>query len=241
MGRLIREEAVALSHSLIVWLAVSLVVGGSILARMLAWISNALGRSGLGGLPVIGGRVGWSDVAIPLALLAYLILTAYVFGRDFEDGTIDLVLTSPVRRDAVVVAWTVVVAGAVFALGALGWGADVVTCGLLGSSSFDPGSAIPLAVALGSTIAAIATLPLVAWASIRFRGVLPALGLGFAVQVGVLALGRIAFVRTLPWFLPTTLAAGASASWISIVLSILLFVGGLAATFRGLRTVDLYE
>ena len=70
---------------------------------------------------------------------------------------------------------------------------------------------------------------------------LPALGLGIAIQVVVLALAGFAPVRLLPWFLPATLAAGGGASWLSMSLSLLLFAGGLAATIHVFRTVDLYE
>lgn len=241
IGRLIWVEVVELKRSLVAWLAVLLGVGGSVLARMLTWISHALGRTELRGLPFVNTDLGWSDVAVPCALLGYLVLTAYVFGRDFEDGNIDLVLTAPVRREAVGVARTIVVAMGVFVLAVLGWGADTAMRTVLTTSSLDPGAAIDAASVMGSAIAAIATLPLVAWASIRFRGVLPALGLGIAIQVVVLGLGRIALVRSLPWFLPTALAAGQGVSWFSVALSLLLFTGGMVATLRGLRTVDLYE
>jgi ABC-type transport system involved in multi-copper enzyme maturation permease subunit len=241
IGRLIGAEVAGLRRSLVVWLAVLLVVGGSVLARMLDWASHALARTELHGLPFVPADAGWSDVAVPLALLAYLIVTAYVFGRDFEDGNIDLILTAPVRRDTVVVARMIVIAIGVLVLSLAGWGADVAIRAVLAASSLDPGSATTVGAAIGSAIAAIATLPLVAWASIRFRGVLPALGLGIAIEVVVLALGWIAFVQPLPWFLPTAIAAGGSASWLSVALSVLLFVGGMAATLRGLRTVDLYE
>jgi hypothetical protein len=241
IGRLIRTEEAALRRSLIVWLAVLLVVGGSMLARMLAWVSHALARTELRGLPFVPADMGWSDVAVPLALLAYLIMTSYVFGRDFEDGNIDLILTAPVRRDAVVVARMIVIAAGVLVLSLMGWGADVAMRAVLATSPFDPGPATSAAAALGSAIAAIATLPLVAWVSVRFHGVLPALGLGIAIEVVVLALGWIAFVRLLPWFLPTALASGGSASLLGVGLSALLFAGGLAATVRELRSVDLYE
>lgn len=241
MGRLIQTEVAAARRSLVVWLAVLLVVGGSVLARVLAWIAHALARSELAAFLFIRSDVSWSDVAVPLALLAYLIVTSYVFGRDFEDGNIDLVLTAPVRREAVVVARMVVIATAVVVLTLAGWAADVAMRAVLATSSFDPGRATSAASALGAAIAAVATLPLVAWAAIRFRGVLPAIGLGIAIQLSVLALGGIALVRSLPWFLPTAIAAGGSASWLNVALSILLFAGGLAATLRGLRTVDLFE
>jgi hypothetical protein len=241
IGRLIRADVAGSRRSLVVWLAVLLVVGGSVLARMLAWVSHAIARTELRGLPFVPADMGWSDVAIPVALLAYLIMTTYLFGRGFEDGSIDLTLTAPVRRESVVVARMIVIGIGVLVLSLAGWGADVAVRAVLVTSSFDPGSATTVGAALGSAVAAIATLPLVAWASIRFRGVLPALGLGIAIEVVVLSLGWIAVVRLLPWFLPTALASGGSASWLSVALSVLLFAGGMAATFRGLRTVDLYE
>jgi len=92
--RLIRAEIAGLRRSLVVWLGMLLVVGGSVVARLLAWLSNAIGRTELGALPFMRPDMGWSDAAIPLALLAYLIVTSYVFGRDFEDGNIDLILTA---------------------------------------------------------------------------------------------------------------------------------------------------
>jgi ABC-2 type transport system permease protein len=241
IGRLISAEVAGLRRSLVLWLALLLVVGGSVVARVTAWITHAIGRTELSALPFVRPDIRWSDMAVPLALLAYLIVTSYVFGRDFEDGNIDLVLTAPVRRDAVVVARTIVVATCVLALSLMGWGADVATRAVLASASLDPGSTASATAALGSAIAAIATLPLVAWASVRFRGVLPALGLGIAIEVATLALGGFAIVRLLPWFLPMSLAVGGVASWLEVSLSILLFAGGLAATTRALNTADLYE
>jgi len=223
------------------WLATLLVVGGSVVARVLAWVTHAIGRTELGSLPFVRPNVGWSDVAVPLALLAYLILTAYVFGRDFEDGNIDLILTAPVRREAVVVARTLVIAAGALALSLMGWAADIATHALLAASPLDPGPATAAAAALASAIAGVATLPLVAWAAVRFRGVLPALGLGIAIQVLVLALSGVALVRVLPWFLPTMLASGGGVSVLSVGFSVLLFVGGIVAAIRGLRGVDLYE
>jgi len=111
----------------------------------------------------------------------------------------------------------------------------------LASSPLDPGPAIPAAAAIASALAAIGTLPVVAWAAIRFRGVLPALGLGIGIQITALLLGGFSFVRFLPWLLPSILAAGEGASVLAFGLSVLLFAGGMAATVRELRSVDLFE
>jgi hypothetical protein len=241
IARLITAEVAGLRRSFVPWLATLLVVGGSVVARILAWVTHAIGSTELGALPFIQPDVGWSDIAVPLALLAYLIVASYVFGRDFEDGNIDLILTAPVRREAVVAARTSVVAVGVLALCVMGWAADVATHAVLATSPLDPGSATSGTAALGAAIAAIATLPLVAWAAIRFRGVLPALGLGIAIQIVALVLGGFGLVRWLPWFLPTALASGGSASLLGVGLSTLLFAGGLAMTVRALRSVDLCE
>jgi hypothetical protein len=230
-----------LRRSLVVWLAVLLVAGGSVVARVIAWVTHAVGRTELGTLPFVRPDIGWSDAAIPLALLAYLIVTSHVFGRDFEDGNIDLILTAPVRREAVVFARALVIAAGVLALCLMGWAADIATHAILATSPLDPGPATSATAALGSGLAAIGTLPLVAWAAIRFRGVLPALGLGIAIQIVALALGGFAPVRSLPWSLPSTLAAGGTASLLGVGLSVLLFAGGLAAAVAELRSVDLYE
>jgi hypothetical protein len=241
IGRLIRVEFATVRRSFVVWLALLLVIGGSVVARTLTWLSHALGRSQIGSLLLMNPISGWSDAAIPLMLLAYLIVTAYLFGRDFEDGNADLTLTAPVPRGAVVIVRMAVVATGLVMISLLGWAADVAMRALLATSAFDPGEATSAAAVLGASIAAIATLPLVAWAAIRSRGVLPALGLGIGLQVSVRVLAGFAPVRLLPWFLPTTLAAGGVPSWSSIALALLLFAGGLAATVRGFRNVDLYE
>jgi hypothetical protein len=241
IARLLIAEIAGLRRSLVVWLAVLLVVGGSVVARVTAWVAHAIGRTELSAVPFLRPDMHWSDMAVPLALLAYLIVTSYVFGRDFEDGNIDLVLTAPVPRDAVVVARTIVIATGALVLSLMGWGADVAMRAVLATSSLDPGSAASAPAAFGSAIAAIATLPLVAWASVRFRGVLPALGLGIAIEVAVMALSGFAPMRTLPWFLPMSLAVGGTAPWLEVSLSALLFSAGMVATLRALRRADLYE
>ena len=209
IARLITAEIAGLRRSFVPWLAMLLVVGGSVVARMLAWVTHAIGRTELGALPFVRPDMGWSDVAVPLALLAYLIVTSYVFGRDFEDGNIDLILTAPVRREAIVVARTIVIAAGVLVLCADGLGGRRRDARRPRHVSARPRARRPpLTAALGSAVAAIATLPLVAWAAIRFRGVLPALGLGIAIEVVVLALGGFAFVRMLPWFLPIDACCG---------------------------------
>jgi len=241
IARLITSEVAGLRRSPVVWLAMLLVVGGSVVARVMAWVTRAIGHTELAAFPFVHAGMGWSDAAIPLALLAYLIVTSYSFGRDFEDGNIDLILTAPVSREAVIVARMLVIGAGVLVLCGLGWAADMATRAVLATSPLDPGQATSATAALGSAVAAIATLPLVAWASVRLRGVVPALGLGIGIEVVVLALGRFAVVRSLPWFLPTVLATGQSVSWLSIGLSAALFVGGMVATLRALRSVDLFE
>jgi hypothetical protein len=239
--RLVSLEAGALRRSFVLWIGVLIAVGGSVLARSLAWIGHALAQSELRGLLLVNLAGSWGDVAVPLALLSYLIVVACQFGRDFEDGSIDLLLTAPIRRDALVFARGLVVTAFVFLLAVLAWFADAATCALLARSPFDPGAPIAPVAVLGSACAAVATLPLVGWACMRFRSVLPALGAGIGVEVVVLALGRISYVRLLPWYLPSAFAAGLDVPPVAALLSVVLFLGGLALALRGIATVDLVE
>lgn len=241
IGRLITSELAGLRRSMIVWLGMLLVVGGSVVARVLAWISAAVGRTELSDLPFARPDMSATDLAVPLALLAYLVMTAYLFGRDFEDGAIDLLATAPVSREAIVVARLIIIALSVLVLGTAGWAVDLATHAVLATSPLDPGPAVPLLAALASTLAAIATLPLVAWAGIRFQGVLPAIALGIVIQAGAIALGGFELARVLPWSLPMMLATGEAAPLAAVGLAVLLFAGGLAAAILQMRALDLFE
>lgn len=240
MGRVFSTELAALRRSPLVWLTVLLCVGGSILARTIAWISFALERSEIGEL-IVFGSTDPIHIALPAALLAYLLATTYLFGRDFDDGCADLVLTAPVRREAVVLGRLSVLAVWVLVLALLAWWGDYATRALLGATSLNPGATVGAGAALGSALAAIATLPLVAWAAIRLRGMLPALAVGIGIEVVGVILGSLAPLRAMPWFLPVTFAAGESASWLAVAGAVALFAAGVATAILALRRVDIFE
>ncbi len=241
IGRLLSIEAGALRRSPLLWVTVLLAVGGSILGRTVSWAMHAIERSDLAELLSFAREVGWANVSAPLAVLAYLIVAAYLFGSEFDDGSIDLILTSPVRRETVVLARTALLTVWVLTLALLGWLADVGMRGLLSTTQFDPGPAVGVTTAFFSAVAALATLSVISWAAVRFRGALPALGLGVGIQVVVASLGGISVVRTLPWFLPFGVASGAHVSWWSVAMAVTLFSAGLLATVGGVREADIYE
>lgn len=240
MGRVLAAEFATLRRSPLVWLTILLAVGGSILARVVAWVAHALERSEIGELLIFGG-ISWSAVAVPLALLAYLIAAAYLFGRDFDDGSIDFVLTSPIRRELIALTRLTVLTVWVLALALISWWADAAMRAILATTSFDPGAEIAAATAIAAALAAIATLPLVAWMAMRLKGSLPALGIGIAIQAAVLFLGDLVFIRALPWFLPVALAAEETTPWLVTAGAGLLFAAGVFMCVRELRQVDLYE
>ncbi len=240
IGRVLTAELATLRRSPLVWLTILLAVGGSMLARVIAWVAHALERSEIGEFLIFGG-IGWSDVALPLALLAYLIATAYLFGRDFDDGSIDFVLTSPVRREYVALVRLTVLTVWVLALALMSWWADAAMRAILATTSFDPGAGIAATTGFTATLAAIATLPLVGWTALRFKGSLPALGIGIAIQGVALFLGDLVFIRALPWFLPVALAAEEAVAWPVAAGAGLLCAAGVLMCLRELRQVDLYE
>lgn len=239
-GRVLSAELATLRRSPFVWLTILLAVGGSMLARAVAWVGHALERSEIGEFLIFDG-IGWSDVAVPLALLAYLIAAAYLFGRDFDDGSIDFALTSPVRRELIALVRLTMLTVWVLALALASWWADAAMRAILVTTSFDPGTGIAGTAAFTAALASIATLPLVAWAAMRLEGSLPALGIGIAIQAVVLFLGDLVFVRALPWFLPVALAAEESVPWLVVASAVLLFALGVFMCLRELRVVDLYE
>ena len=64
IARLITAEVAGLRRSFVPWLAMLLVVGGSVVARVLAWVTHAIGRTELGALPFVQ-RPTWAGAMWP--------------------------------------------------------------------------------------------------------------------------------------------------------------------------------
>jgi ABC-type transport system involved in multi-copper enzyme maturation permease subunit len=177
-----------------------------------------------------------------MLLLAFIV--AYVFGREYAEGTTKNLLALPVGRHWFVVAKLVVV---------LAWWlvlvvAVLVEASVVGIALGLPGFSVGPAVGAVRDVALVAlaaylVAPPIAWVTVLGRGYLPPIGFALAT----LALGDV-FSHTgwAPWFpwavVPlfigmvgnrqTTVAAG------SVAVVALTFLAGIAATIAQLRWAD---
>ena len=81
-------------------------------------------------------RLGPQAIAGSWGVLVFSFVTAYVFGREFKEGTDSAMLTTPVRRETVVLAKMIVLAAWVFGLAALSFIASVTGFAILGLDGF---------------------------------------------------------------------------------------------------------
>lgn len=176
--------------------------------------------------------------------MVFAIMTAWVFGREFSDHTVKELLALPTPRGIVV--------GAKFALTAL-WSLGLSLLMLMvgfgiGAAIGMPGWSPELAwTSLGSAMAAALLswmlMPVVALIASAGRGYLPPLGWAFLSM----ALGQIADVLGwgdwFPWTVPGLLSnlSGLDAGQVglhSVLVVLLVFIAGLAATLAWWRSAD---
>ena len=236
IGRALAFEWAGLRRSWAVPITVLFAVGGGALGRTVTWLAEVLQASEIDALS--WGPMAGVEIAVPLVLLSWVIAAAFLFGRDLSVGTMDIVLTAPIRRDAVVWARLVVLLGWVAGLAALAVVADVSMRASLGLSSFDPGPSLTVAGTTGATLAGYATLPLVGWIALRFRGVIASVGAGIAVHTLALLLHSLVPTALLPWNAPLDLVAGEGSAAI-VIGPVLLLAGGVAACLWQIRRLDL--
>jgi ABC-2 type transport system permease protein len=255
-AQVLATEFLKLRRSKVTWLTLAALSIGSLAIALMMWIVREPGRAAQLGLLGTKANLAGLSATWPayfsmltmvigiggMLLLAFIV--AYVFGREYTEGTAKNLLALPVGRHWFVLAklvvaavWWVVLVGAVLAEGfALG--------GVLAL----PGLSASLAVsavhdALLAAAIAFLLVPVIAWISILGRGYLPPLGFALAM----LAIGDVfshtGWAAWFPWSIvplfigaigkpATTIAPG------SLVVVALTFVAGIAATIAQLRWAD---
>jgi ABC-2 type transport system permease protein len=182
-------------------------------------------------------RVGLQGMTGSWGIMTFGLVTAYLFGREFKEGTANTLLTLPVRREYVVLAKMVVLAVWLLGLGALsillmmGVGAVLGTPGFAWTYVFKNA---------GDTLAAVsllyATLPFVAWFAMSGRGYLRPMLFSLVLWFSCNGLVTTPVSRWIPWTMPIHLVG---ASWSPVAPSSLVpssyavavgvFLAGLAA------------
>jgi ABC-type transport system involved in multi-copper enzyme maturation permease subunit len=235
------------------WLAFSIapVVGG-----LFMWIIKEPGRARALGL--LGAKAqfaarsaDWPSFAAVLAQMTGVggmaltaVITTYVFGREYADGTAKNMLALPVRRESFVIAkllvialWFAVLVAAIFVEGmAIGLALDLpgFSSGLFGRAARDVGLCAAMCCLL---------IPPVAWIATLGRGYLPPLGFAMVTFVLGNVFAATGWGKWFPYSI-VPLYTGIGGPRVSVlepgsyVVVLLVFAAGVAATIRQVRYAD---
>jgi len=255
-AQVLAAEFLKLRRSKVTWFSLAALSLGPLAIALMMWIVREPGRAAKLGL--LGTKANLSGLTATwpayfsmltlvvgmggMLLLAFIV--AYIFGREYTEGTAKNLLALPVGRHwfalaklVVAAVWWAVLVVAVLAEGFV-----------LGAALALPGFTTTAAVgavrdALLAAAIAYLLVPVVAWIAMLGRGYLPPLGFAFAM----LALGDVfshtGWAAWFPWSIvpqfigaigkpATTIAAG------SLVVVALTFLAGIAATIAQLRWAD---
>jgi len=255
-ARVLATEFLKLRRSKVTWLTLAAFSLGPAAIALMMWIVREPGRAAQLGL--LGTKANLSGLSATwpayfsmltlmvgiggMLLMAFIV--AYIFGREYVEGTARNLLALPVGRH-----WFVL---AKLAVAALWWallvGAVLAESFALGAALGLPGFSATLAVtavrnALLAAAIAYLLVPVVAWIATLGRGYLPPLGFALAM----LALGNVfshtGWANWFPWSIvplyigaigqPVTTIASSS-----VVVIALTFFAGVAATIAQLRWAD---
>ncbi len=255
-GQVLATEFVKLRRCKVTWLSFVALSLGPLVIALFMWIVKEPGRAAQLGLlgtkaDLVGLEATWpsffSMLTLVIGFMGMLLLAfivAYIFGREYAEGTAKYILALPVGRH-----WFVL---AKFIVAAVWWAvlvaAVLVEALVVGAALALPGFSVELvvgAVRNGLVAAGVAYLlvPVVAWITTLGRGYLPPL----AFALAMLALGNV-FAKTgwaiwFPWSI-VPLFIGAVGQPVqtlppgSFVVVALTFLAGIAATVAQLRYAD---
>jgi len=255
-AQVLAAEFLKLRRGRVTWFSLAALSLGPLAIALMMWIVREPGRAAKLGL--LGTKANLSGLTATwpayfsmltmvvgmggMLLLAFVV--AYIFGREYTEGTAKNLLALPVGRHWFALAKLVVAAV---------WWAVLVVAVLvegfvLGAALALPGFTTTAAVAAvhdALLAAAIAYLlvPVIAWIAMLGRGYLPPLGFAFAMLVLGDVFSHTGWAAWFPWSIvpqligaigkpSTTVAAG------SLAVVALTFLAGIAATIAQLRWAD---
>ena len=255
-AHVLATEFLKLRRSKVTWLTLAALSIGPLAIALMMWIVREPGRAAKLGLlgtkaNLSGLTATWPSYFSMLTLVVGMggmlllsFVVAYIFGREYTEGTAKNLLALPVGRHWFALAKLVVAAA---------WWAVLVVAMLvealvLGAALRLPDFSATLAVrgvrdALLAAAIAYLLVPVVAWIALLGRGYLPPLGFALAM----LALGDLfshtGWAAWFPWSIVplfigaigqrvTTVAPG------SVFVVALTFLAGTAATIAQLRWAD---
>ena len=255
-AQVLATEFLKLRRSKVTWLTLLGLSLGPLGIALMMWIVRAPGRAArfglLGTKANLAGLVATWPVYLSMltlivgigGMLLLSFIVAYVFGREYADGTAKNLLALPVARHWIVLSklivaavWWIVLVVAV-----------VAEAFVIGALLALPGFSTALAIgavhdALLAAGISFLLAPRVAWVAVLGRGYMPPLG--FAL--GMLAVGDVlshtGWARWFPWSV-VPLFIGAVGQRVtalpatSYIVVALTFLAGIAATMASVRWTD---
>jgi ABC-2 type transport system permease protein len=241
----------------VTWLSFVVMSFGPLAIALFMWIVREPGRAAQLGLlgtkaNLSGLSASWPSFVSMLTLVVGLMggmimlpfIIAYVFGREYADGTAKNLLALPVARSEFVVAKLVVVAVWWLAV-VVAVLAEALVIGLLLDL---PGFSVALAAGATRDVLLAATLsyllvPVVAWITTLGRGYMPPLAFAFSLLALGNVFGHTGWAVWFPWSIVPLLigsvgqplAALPAGSYVVVAVT---FVAGIAGTLGQLRFAD---
>jgi len=192
-------------------------------------------------------RFNQQGIAGAWGILLFGLVAAYLFGREFSEGTAKNMLTLPLRREWFVLAKFVVLAVWVLALTLLSVAAQVAFGALLKLDGFSWSLVRTCLVdSLRVSSLLFLTLPIVGWLGMLGRGYLPPMLFSGLMQGATTALVVTKWAAWFPWSMPVLLVG---ASWFPVanpqklvasswMVALGVFVGGIGLLFWQIDHAD---
>jgi ABC-2 type transport system permease protein len=227
--------------SIAIVLGISVISGSMLLAAATSHDPQVLAKLGaVASGDWQGFLVGAAQITGAGGLGGFAVVLAWMFGREFGDGTITGLFALPIRRTTIAVAKLVVYAGWVVVMSVLLAVALTIVGLIAGLGAIDGDTVTMLArqIALGIMSIAV-TLP-VAWAATLSRSVLG----GVSVAIGLVVVAQVSVLAGLGGWMPLAapalwaVTAGTQVSGLQLAMVIpfgAIFAGCAALTWRRLQ------
>ncbi len=256
LTHVLATEFLKLRRSKVTWLSLAALSMGQLGMALMMWIVREPGRAAQLGLLGTKANLAGLEATWPahLSMLTLLVgmggmlllpfIVAYLFGREYTDGTAKNLLALPVSRHQFAMAklvvaavwWAVLVVAVIVEAFALG-----LALGLPDVSTALAARAVRDALIAGAV--AYLLTPVVAWIALLGRGYMPPLGFALGMLVLGQLLSKTGWAVWFPWSIVplwigavgqpmTALNAG------SLVVVALTFLAGIGVTVAQLRFAD---
>ena len=255
--RVLATEFLKLRRCKVTWLSLAALSLGPLAIALFMWIVREPGRARQLGLlgtkaDLSGISATWSSYFSMLTLIVGMggllllaFIVAFVFAREYVEGTAKNLLALPVGRHWFVLA-KLVVAGAWWALLVA---AVIVETFLVGFAMALPGFSAATATGAVRDVIVVAAVvymlaPVVAWIATLARGYMAPLGFALAMLVLAQVFGKTGWGPWFPWSIVASFVGSVgqrvitSIAPVSIVVVLLTFLAGIAATIAQLRYAD---